>query len=434
LVFAQLAAACICSGQSGDHPLNFSPAAEVNRRLPSWIQLRGDFRARGESDHDIHFGTATDTHALTRLRLGVTIAPASWLSFDGEAQDSRIFFNGRLGAVPPYQNTWDVRQAYVAFRDPDRHWLELKVGRQVLSFGKEWLIGPSDWLNMGRTFDAARLDVHHPGYQLSFFASSVIVARDGVVDHHLAGNNLHGVYTSFRNVISHAVFEPYVLWRVAPRGVHLNENAGLGALNEVTVGLHWAGTLPSHFDYELEMDKQTGSLASRSIDAWAGHWNVGRPFSLSDGTVRPFVEANYASGTDNPAGGRWGTFDPIYPSSHDKLGFADQIGWRNIREFRAGVNETIKKRWVLKQSYESFWLASLRDGLYATSGALIVPAPGFLPARHVAQEMDFSSEIRWTQFFTLGVGYAHIFSGAFLKQTISGNDFDYPFAFATYKF
>jgi hypothetical protein len=150
--------------------------------------------------------------------------------------------------------------------------------------------------------------------------------------------------------------------------------------------------------------------------------------------VRPFVEAIYASGTKDPAGARWGTFDPIYPSSHDKLGFADQIGWRNIREFRTGVKETINKRWTLKQTYESFWLASLSDGLYATSGALIVPAPASRPPRHVAQEVDLSSEVRFTPFLTFGFGYAHIFSGAFLKQTIAGKDFDYPYAFATYKF
>jgi alginate export protein len=309
----------------GTHALDFSPALEVNRHLPSWIQLRGEFRVRGESDHDIRFGTTTDTHILSRLRLGVTIAPATWLSFDGEAQDSRIFLNGRLGPVPPYQNTWDVRQAYVALRDPDRQWVELKIGRQNLSFGKEWLIGPSDWQNMGRTFDAVRLDIHHPGYRISLFASSVIIARDGVIDHHLAGNNLHGIYTSFDKLIPHATIEPYVLWRVAPGGIHLNENAGRGALNEVTAGLRWAGTLPSHFDYEMEMDRQTGSLGSNSIRAWAGHWNIGRAFPLGDSSVRPFAEANYASGTDKPNSGIWGTFDPIYPSSHDKLGFADQI-------------------------------------------------------------------------------------------------------------
>jgi hypothetical protein len=427
LLMIQLTAACVCfaGGPPGD---------ELNQRLPSWIKLSGEFRVRGESDHDLRFRDASDSHGLSRIRLGVTIAPAKWLSFDGEAQDSRIFFNSQLAPVPPYQNTWDIRQASVTLRDPDRQWIELKVGRQVLGFGKEWLIGPSNWLNMGRTFDAVRLDIHHSGYRVSLFASSVIIARDGVIDHHLAGNNLHGIYTTFDKLIPGAVFEPYVLWRVAPANVHLNENAGRGALNEVTAGLRWAGNLPSHFDYELEMDRQMGSLGPDSIRSWAGHWDVGRAFQRSSGSVRPFAEVNYASGTRDPNSRSWGTFDPIYPSSHDKLGFADQIGWRNIRQLRTGVNETIKKRWNLKQTYESFWLASLRDGLYATSGAVLVPPPAFVPPRHVAQEIDLVSTFRWSESLTLGFGYAHIFSGAFLKRTISARDFDYPYAFATYTF
>jgi hypothetical protein len=150
--------------------------------------------------------------------------------------------------------------------------------------------------------------------------------------------------------------------------------------------------------------------------------------------MRPFVELNYASGTSDPRSSIWSTFDPIYPSSHDKLGFADQIGWRNIQHLRTGVNETVGKRWKLKETYESFWLASLKDSLYATSGAVLVPAPAFPPPRHVAQELDLVSEFQWTRSFMLGFGYAHIFSGAFLRRTTAARDFDYPYAFATYEF
>jgi hypothetical protein len=59
------------------------------------------------------------------------------------------------------------------------------VGRQVFSFGDERVVGPSDRLNMGRRFDAVRVDLHHPGYRISMFVSSVIVGRDGVIDHYI---------------------------------------------------------------------------------------------------------------------------------------------------------------------------------------------------------------------------------------------------------
>ena len=41
--------------------------------------------------------------------------------------------------------------------DPKAFPLTLKVGRQILSYGDERLIGAFDWNNFGRTFDAVKL-------------------------------------------------------------------------------------------------------------------------------------------------------------------------------------------------------------------------------------------------------------------------------------
>ena len=56
----------------------------------------------------------------------------------------------------------------------------------------------------GEPSTPARVDLHPPGVKVSIFASSVIIARDDVIDHHIEGNNLYGVYSSFTHVIPHA--------------------------------------------------------------------------------------------------------------------------------------------------------------------------------------------------------------------------------------
>ncbi|MCU1292345.1 MAG: hypothetical protein JWP08_1195 [Bryobacterales bacterium] len=126
---------------------------------------------------------------------------------------------------------------------------------------------------------------------------------------------------------------------VAPGNVTLSENAGLGPLNGVTGGARIAGRFGSNYDYDVEMNKQAGSLGPKSIDAWAGHWNFGYTFGKTRAQPRAFAEYNYASGNKHPNGGTWGTHDQIYPSSHNKIEFADLFGWRNIKEFRAGFSE-----------------------------------------------------------------------------------------------
>ena len=75
---------------------------------------------------------------------------------------------------------------------------------------------------------------------------------------------------------------------------------GHGHLSEVTGGARIAGTLRGNFDYDVEMNKQTGSLGHYSIDAWAGHWNAGYTFKNTRVQPRLFVEYNYASGNSNP--------------------------------------------------------------------------------------------------------------------------------------
>ena len=313
-------------GASSDNaPAWIMPTAGLNQNLPAWLRFDGEYRDRAERSGGITFKPKNDNHDLSQLRLMLVIQPTQWLQFVGETQDSRIFGNQNVASTPPYQNTWDIRQAYVQLGTSEG-WFDMVGGREVLSLGEERLIGPSNWLNMGRTFDLVRLNLHHTWFRLSLFSSSVILARDGVIDHHIQGNNLHGAYASLSRVIPHATVEPYVLWRVAPAGIRLNENAGRGALDEVTVGARVVGSLPGALEYDVEMDRQAGSLGPDSIASWAGHWNVARPLDMRL-KLRPFVEANYASGTKDPTSDRWSTFDQLYPSAHDKLGFADQIGW-----------------------------------------------------------------------------------------------------------
>ncbi len=407
------------------------PVQTLDQRLPRWIQFNAQYRDRVEEAGHIGFKPGSDIYDLSELRLQVAIQPFKWLRVVGETQDAEVFFNGIVASRPPYQNLWDIRQAFVELGADKEGWFDVIGGREMLSFGEERLVGPSDWLNQGRTFDVVRADIHHPGFRTSIFASSVVLARDGVVDHHFEGNNLYGIYNTFDKLIPHAVLEPYVFWRVAPGNVRLAENQGHGALNETTPGVRVAGTLPAAFDYNVEMDVQRGSLGADSIQSWAGHWKFGRRFGVA-ASPRVFVESNHASGTKNPASRAWGTFDQIYPSSHDKIDFADQVGWKNITQVRTGVDEKPFAQWTFTQTYESFWRASRHDGLYGSSGALTVASTNPGAGKFIGQELDLVANYKWKKAIELGFGYAHLFTGRFLNSTTAGRDYNYPFLFVEF--
>lgn len=410
------------------------PVTKLNESLPSWLRVGGEYRARVEGQAGIGFTKTNDFYLLSRLRVRAVIQPKEWLTFNGEVQDAEIFFNHHIPGANPYQDTWTLWEGYAQVGSSTSGWVNVLAGRQVLLFGDERVIGPSNWTNVSRTFDVARVDFHQPGAKLSVFASSVVPSDNTYLHNVLPGNNLYGVYASFDDtVIPKATFEPYVLWRVAPANPDLPEEVGRGHLNEVTIGLHTKGTLPASFDYDTEFDGQVGSLGAYSIGAWAGYVGLGKTFPNTPVAPRVFFEGNYASGTKNPNGRDWNTYDQVYPSHHDKLGFADQVGSRNIMQFRVGVEESPTKRWKIKQAFEGFWLATANDNFYANSGSIAVPAhPG--ASRHVGNELDLIFEYNWNKGLNFGFGYARLFPGQFLKTTIAGHDFQYPFAYFEYNF
>ena len=414
-------------------PSWLSPVDKLNSILPGWLLIGGEYRDRFENPVGVGFTSSHDSYVLDRLRVNATIQPRSWLLFYGEVQDARIFFNQRVATSVTYQDSWTLWQAYPQLGSSTSGWIDALAGRQVLKFGDERVIGPSLWNNVGRTFDVVRIDIHHPGFKVSLFSASVVPANNAYLHGTIAGNDLHGAYGSFDNVISHGLFEPYVLWHLAPGNFPLPETVGRGHLNEVTLGLHLKGTLPREFDYNTEWDGQTGSLGATSIAAWAGFAAFGKTFPTIALRPRIFAEVNFASGTKNLAGNHWNTFDQLYPSNHDKYSFADLAGRRNLEQSRAGIEETITKKWSIRQALEGLWLFTSGDNFYNSSGAIAVAAhPG--ASRHIGNEIDLTSVYEIEKGLDCGFGYARLFAGAFLRTASQGRDYSYPYAFVEYKF
>lgn len=413
----------------------FQPAGELNQVLPHWIQFSGADRVRTEDQEDIGFKpNHSDFHVLNRLWIGTTIRPVWWLSFFGQAQDSRIFLNGVDATAPPYQNIWDVHQAWVQVGDPEKSPVAVRVGRQELAFGDQRLVGISPWLNAPRVFDAALATFRFTGVRVDTFASSVVNSVDDQMDHHKQGNPFYGSYASFSKLIPQASIDPYFLWRLAPVGYAATyANGASGHLDEGTFGVRIVGKLPASFDYGTEMARQDGTLGTRSIGAWAGHWVTGRTFDVA-WKPRIFLEYNYASGTANPTGNSVGTFDQLYPSGHDKFGLADQVGWRNIKDLRTGAEAKPLRKLTISATFHDFWLADARDALYASTGAVVAKSLAGTAGTHIGEELDAQGFYQINKALQVGAGYGHLFTAEFLNKTTKGKDYSYPFAMTNYTF
>jgi hypothetical protein len=171
-----------------DPPEWLFPVAKLNESLPSWLRIGGQYRNRLEGPIGIGYTRTRDFYLLDRLRVHVTIQPKEWLRFYGEVQDARIFFNHHIPNGNPYEDSWTLWEGYAQVGSSTAGWVDALAGRQVLTFGDERVIGPSDWLNVGRTFNVARVDFHHSDNKVSLFASSVVPGDNTDLHNALPGN------------------------------------------------------------------------------------------------------------------------------------------------------------------------------------------------------------------------------------------------------
>jgi Alginate export len=389
-IFFALGVACAQSTvATQDHPLlSFVPTDELNRTLPNWLRFSGEERLRLEGFTGAGFQPDnSDAYLLNRFRFNLGLIPTSWLKFRFQVQDSRVWWKNQKPYAPPYQDTFDLRLAFIEMGDSEKQPVSLRVGRQEINLGDERLVGSSGWTNTARSFDAARLTLREGKYRLDAFASSPVVLQDGNVGDHVPGNNLHGLYGGLQNVVPDATIEPYLLWRLTQR--QRTETGTVGNLDFTTVGVRWVGKLPYNFDYASEMASERGSLGTDRIAAWAGHWVTGYTLPVS-WTPRWFGEYNYASGDHNGKDGVRQTFDQLFPSGHDKYGLADQVGWRNIMHIRTGIECKPRPKWMLSARYSAYWLADAHDALYNTSGTAVFRRADGSAGRFVGTEFDGS--------------------------------------------
>ena len=412
-------------------PLSPSLSEKFNGLLPRWMSFGGEFRERFEGYTGGGFkANSTNDYDLQRIRLGLHIMPTSWMRFYFEMQDARVF--GLDPSLPPYQNAADLFQAYVELGSAEGNGFSVKAGRQQLSFGNNRFIGDSWWTNVSRTFDGVRAAYQEGRFRVDAFATSVVIVRDGVIDHHLEGNNLYGVYATAKDVIPHATLDVYQFWNLRPSFALQGLKAG--HLDEWTTGFRWVGALPLNFDYRTEMAYQWGDLGVDKIRAWTGHWVGGYTVKSLRFKPRTFLEYDYASGSKNDKDGYDNTFDPIYPSTHDKLGLADQFGWRNIQDFRIGQEFTLTRKWKLGASGHDFFLANAHDALYPTRGSVIAQSVKGTAGTHVGEEFDIQTIYTPTRQTQVDFGFGHVFAGPFLKQTTQGKDYTYPYMMIEYVF
>jgi hypothetical protein len=367
---------------------------------------------RLEARTGVNFGREPDIeNPLFRTRVGAQIQAAPWLKFGIMGQDSRAPFYGSP-APAGVRDPMDLHELYVELFGNRKLGWGASVGRRMLAYGEERLIGVPQWGNTSRTFDSARLYYRFAKVRLEALLVSIPPVRHAAFNRPVLNDRIWGTYNTFGPV------DLYALRRDYPAG-------GI-----TTFGGRVARSLAEIGRISLEAAAQTGEAGGLDHRAFAWHSNLSRRLALR-WPLDVSIGYKYASGSADPTR-RSETFDQLYAANHDKFGHLDLFGWRNLHNLRS-LNTLTMRKLAINIMYNNWWLASARDALYSIQGRPLAISPAGTAGSHVGQEADVFATYPFLGF-TWGAGFAHLFKGEFLRNTTPGVNTRYLYIFQTYAF
>ncbi len=366
-----------------DHTLEPSDPFDRIKFMPltesggAWLTLSGQVRERQEGVHDFQFGSSTpsesDGYLLSRIRLGVDLHAGAHVRVFAEAKSAlstRRTLTG--GSSATYVDELDLQNGFVDLTAPvGKARVTLRVGRQELLFGAQRLVGPSDYLNVRRTFQGVSAIVSAGPWTVTPFWTELVVVQQHKFNEASPGRKFYGAYAS-RPAGAGSTAELY--WLGANNSsASFNGTSGLER-RQTLGGRIWRNSETGRRDFDIEAAGQFGSVDGESVRASMVSLNGGYTFT-SKLTPRPFATFDFASGDGTP-GGHVGTFNQLFPTNHTFLGNTDYVGRQNIISPSVGVDLHPTPKLIVTLTQYAFWRASVHDALYDSSAALLRAGTG----------------------------------------------------------
>ncbi|MFN0078706.1 MAG: alginate export family protein [Prosthecobacter sp.] len=372
---------------------------------------------------------------LQRFRLGLGYDINPWLKLYVQGQDVREIGGSRPNmagvAGAEGDDIFDILKAYIQIGNIKKG-LSATLGRQFLSYGDQRLVGPLEWLNQARTFDAAKFRYTTSTWSLDLFTSSPVSYINNVWNQSDFIDQGDGRNAIFSGAYLSTAFVPFntttdfYFFHNRDDGL-ATFGAPIGTTNFYTLGTLWKGNPKklNGFDYETEMALQTGKVGGRTLKAFAGHWGTGYNWLKSSWKPRLGVQYNYASGDSNSADGDVGTFQNLYPTNHLFYGYMDTTAWMNMHNPQLNLSFTPSAKLKVMMDYHLYWNATNNDAWYRVNGATRVRpvnSAATSASSFRGQEIDVTAIYKLNPHVALQGGYSYFIAGDYLKNTGAGDN------------
>lgn len=302
------------------------------------ISLSGEIRTRLEDASTPNVQSRETVLMRTRLNVDAKLITNTrvYVSLQDSrqwGQETNTTTTGNEGQAVDLSQAWF--QVDKLFGQP----LSVKVGRQVLAYGDQRLIGHLEWSNFARRFDAAKLMYDTKDFSADFFYSKIAEPLSSTVSPAPTERDsfFSGLYATVKSIPNNTI-DLYVL----------NDRNDTSKKDEFTYGGRVNGKI-SDFDYTGELAFQSGDWSNttakvkQEAHAYAAKAGYTIPSAMG---LRIGAEYDYATGATSDAT-KHKAFDNLYPTNHYLYGFTDDVNWSNIKAFSVNAGcKPLKDLWV----------------------------------------------------------------------------------------
>lgn len=396
-------------------------------------EIRGRYENKQDAgtipNTDFISGTAVSsefTLLREKIHIGYQAAPAFGVFVEGRDSSTHD--------LPPFDDDFDLYQAYATIGNSGAFPLTARIGRQELSYGDQRFIGRADWSNLGRSFDAIKLRYENSFGWVDAFAGRVVLPDDGNFNVSNDYDNLSGIYASTPVLMPWQDTQFYFLARNSgPQAVNSGSN-GIPASPSTQRDIYTVGTLWKSrpdalegWDYSMELAYQFGSVYNQALadrldqQSYGIFLNAGYTWKCVPATPRLGISYEHGSGDGDPTDGKVQTFENLFGTQHKPYGLMDLTGPRNAHIPKLELSAKPAKGLVLGVDYLIFILADTDDYFYPEAGGgRNGNGYGIHPGynRFVGSEINLYANYTFNDWANCQVGYGHFFTGDYIEESV----------------
>ncbi|WP_369764899.1 alginate export family protein [Flavobacterium sp. WC2429] len=306
------------------------------------------------------------------------------------------------------KNAIAVFEAWAQY-DFDTNW-SARLGRQVLSYDNQRILGEIDWAQQGQSHDAAVISFHPKNNQLDLG-----FALNANAENLVAPTTAYTTtYKSLQYAWYHTQFSKLNMsFLLMNTGYEFAKTlTDLEVDYKQTFGTYLSYT-ENKWDVNLGLYGQSGKSSDNNVNAYYAGANLG--YALT-GKFKTSLGYEFLSGKNqNDTSTDYKSFTPLFGTNHGFNGFMDYFYVGNHQN-NVGLSDAF-----LKLNYtQNKWQFSLTPHLFSAPNTVLDAFDNKMDS-YLGTELDFTTIYALKKDITTSAGYSQMFGSTTLERLKGGN-------------